>query len=94
MGILNTIQIYGNKKYKVVDTVKFSEEELAEIVDNVVVASDFGKTSCCLFLKGGRTAYIVLSKYAKSNIGDKLNLREAEVDILENEEGQIMRIRG
>lgn len=92
MSILSQLNVYGGA-WKLVNEVSFSDSELEVIEDNIVRASEHG-ASVCLFLKGGGTSYIPLSKDAPTPIGKRMNLRESKVLILERDGERIMRIRG
>lgn len=84
---------YGGK-WSVKETRKFSEEEISMVEKAVVIPSQYG-TSCCFYMKSGLTTYIPMSPDAKSGIGDIVNLREAEIQILEKPgNSDIVRIRG
>lgn len=92
LNILANLEVYAGS-WRVVNTLKFNEEELAAIADNIVKASEYG-SSVCLYLKSGGTSYIPLSTDAKTPIGKKIDLASAEVLVLKRDGERILRIRG
>lgn len=92
-NIFSGLVAYGGK-WEVIGTQKFTDEELNMVDHATVVQSSFG-ASCCFFMKSGSTMFIPMSNDAKSQIGDTVNLHEAEVLTLAKPgEDNIMRIRG
>ena len=92
-NIFSGLVAYGGK-WEVVGTQRFTEEELDLVDHATVVESSYG-ASCCFFMKNGNTMFIPMSNDAKSQIGDTVNLEEAEVLTLAKQgENNIMRVRG
>lgn len=94
MSLFSNLKVYGGK-WAEKATRRFTEDELALVTKAQVVESQYGN-SCCFFMKNGTTMYIPMSNDAKSDVGDIINLSEAEIVTLEkqNEEKNITRIRG
>lgn len=93
MNIFSDKKRYG-AKYSIVESRKFSEEEKSEVTKAIVVASQYGN-SCCFFMKNGTTVYIPMANDAKSDVGDAINLNNAEILILERPgDPRITRILG
>lgn len=93
MNLFSNLKVYGGK-WSVKDSRKFTEEELSLVDKAQVVDSQYG-SSCCFFMKNGTTLYVPMSNDAKSEIGDFVDLRSAEIVTLEKSgETDITRIRG
>ena len=93
MNLFSNLKVYGGK-WSEKSSRKFSQEELALIDKAQVVESQYG-TSCCFFTKHGTTMYVPMSKDAKSEVGDMIDLSSAEIITLEKQgEKDIQRIRG
>lgn len=56
----------------------FSNEEKAEVASATVVPSQFG-TSVCFFMKAGGNKYIPLSNTSKAQVGQSINLDNAQL---------------
>lgn len=92
-NIFSNLQAYGGK-WSEKSSCGFSNEEIALVNRAEVVDSQWG-ASCCFFMKNGTTTYIPMSSDAKSQIGDIVNLSEAQIVTLEKSgEKDILRIRG
>lgn len=93
MNLFSTIKSYGGR-WMEKNSRKFTEEEISLVSKAKVVESQYGN-SCCFFMKNGTTMYVPMSNDAKSDVGDTINLAEAEVVTLEKVgEKDITRIRG
>lgn len=80
-NVLDGLQTYGGK-WEVKETMKFSQNDLNNIESARVVDSPYG-SSCCLFLKSGRTAFIPMASNSKLNIGDAIDPTKAKILVLE-----------
>lgn len=70
----------------------FTDEEIACIASNEVVASQYGKSVCFTMVSGGKT-FIPLSTNSSLNIGDSLDMKTAKVLTLSKAgEADIMRV--
>lgn len=93
MNLFSSLKVYGGKWVEK-SSRKFSQEELALVTKAQVVESQYGN-SCCFFMANGTTMYVPMSNDAKSEVGDIIDLKEAEIVTLEkNCEKPIQRIRG
>lgn len=93
MNLFSSLKVYGGK-WTEKSSRKFSQEELALVTKAKVVESQYGN-SCCFFLANGTTMYVPMSNDAKSEVGDIIDLKEAEIVTLEKSgEKDIQRIRG
>ncbi|MBR4051573.1 MAG: DUF4433 domain-containing protein [Alistipes sp.] len=80
-------------KWSVIKVQKFTQEEI-DLVDHATVVETSYGASCCFFMKNGHTLFIPMSTDAKAEIGDPVNLNEAEILTLHKHgETNIMRIR-
>lgn len=93
MNLFSSLKVYGGK-WNEKASRKFTQEELALVTKAQVVESQYGN-SCCFFMKNGTTMYVPMSSDAKSEVGDVVDLKEAEIVTLEKSgEKDIQRIRG
>lgn len=93
MNLFSSLKVYGGK-WAEKSSRKFTEEELALVTKAQVVESQYGN-SCCFFMANGSTMYVPMSNDAKSEVGDIIDLKEAEIITLEKSgEKDIQRIRG
>lgn len=93
MNVFMTLTQYGGK-WEVKDVRKFSDEEIAMVTKAEVVDSEYGN-SCCFHLKNGNRTFIPMSNDAKSQLGDIVDIKNAEVITLSKEgEDDILRLRG
>lgn len=93
MNLFSTLKAYGGK-WSEKSSRKFSAEEIALVDKAQVVESQYG-SSCCFFMANGTTMYVPMSKDAKSEVGDMVDLSSAEIVTLEKQgEKDIQRIRG
>lgn len=93
MNLFSSLKVYGGK-WAEKSSRKFSQEELALVTKAQVVESQYGN-SCCFFMANGTTMYVPMSNDAKSEVGDIIDLKEAEIVTLErNGAKTIQRIRG
>lgn len=93
MNLFSNLRVYGGK-WAEKSSRKFSQEELALVTKAQVVESQYGN-SCCFFMANGTTMYVPMSNDAKSEVGDIIDLKEAEIVTLEKAgEKDIQRIRG
>lgn len=93
MNLFSNLRVYGGKWVQT-SSRKFSAEEKALVTKAQVVESQYGN-SCCFFMANGTTMFVPMSNDAKSEVGDFINLDEAEILTLEKAgEADIQRIRG
>ena len=93
MNLFSNLRVYGGK-WTQKSSRKFSVEEKEMVTKAQVVESQYGN-SCCFFMKNGTTMFVPMSNDAKSEVGDFINLDEAEILTLEKSgEADIQRIRG
>ena len=93
MNLFSSLKVYGGK-WAVVASRKFTQDELALVTKAKVVESQYGN-SCCFFMANGTTMYVPMSNDAKSEVGDIIDLNEAEIVTLAKQgEKDIQRIRG
>lgn len=93
MDLFSNLKVYGGK-WSEKASRHFTQEEIALVNKAQVVESQYG-LSCCFFMANGTTMYVPMSTDAKSEVGDIINLNEAEVVTLEKVgEKDIQRIRG
>lgn len=93
MNLFSSIKAYGGKWAEKASR-KFSAEEIALVTKAQVVESQYGN-SACFFMANGTTTYVPMSNDAKSEVGDIIDLKEAEIVTLEKDgEKDIQRIRG
>lgn len=93
MNLFSSLKVYGGK-WAEKTSRKFTQDELALVTKAQVVESQYGN-SCCFFMANGTTMYVPMSTDAKSEVGDIINLNEAEIVTLEKQgELDIQRIRG
>lgn len=92
MGILASLRIYA-EGYKVVDTLRFSEEEINAIASAIVRPSEYG-LSVCLTLKRGGQSFIPVGRdtLPRTRVGEVVDLRSAYVNVLQREDDIIQRI--
>lgn len=93
MNLFSNLRVYGGK-WSEKSSRKFTQEELALVTKAQVVESQYGN-SCCFLMANGTTMYVPMSNDAKSEVGDIIDLKEAEIVTLEKSgERDIQRIRG
>lgn len=93
LNLFSNLKVYGGK-WSEKSSRKFTEEELALVDKAQVIESQYG-SSCCFFMKNGTTMYIPMSNDAKSEVGDFIDLKSADIVTLEKQgEKDITRIRG
>lgn len=93
MNLFSNLKVYGGK-WSIKSSRKFTPEELALVDKAQVVDSQYGN-SCCFFMKNGTTMFVPMSNDAKSNVGDYIDLKSADIVTLEKTgELDITRIRG
>lgn len=93
MNLFSSLKVYGGK-WAEKSSRKFTQDELALVTKAQVVESQYGN-SCCFFMANGTTMYVPMSNDAKSEVGDIVDLKEAEIVTLEKTGAEdIQRIRG
>ena len=68
---------YG-AKWDIVNTRRFSEEELAMVESTVIEECNYGLCAKCLMITG-KTMYLNLGKCSNGNIGEKVDLKDARI---------------
>lgn len=92
MNLFSNLKVYGGK-WSVKSTRKFTTEEVALVDKAQVVDSQYG-SSVCFFMKNGTTTYVPLSNDSKAQVGDVIQLSDAEIVTLEKQgEADIQRIK-
>lgn len=92
MNLFSNLKVYGGK-WSVKSTRKFTNGEVALVDKAQVVDSQYG-SSVCFFMKNGTTTYVPLSNDSKAQVGDVIQLSEAEIVTLEKQgEADIQRIK-
>lgn len=77
MSIFSSLREYASK-WNVKAKRAFSEEEKAEVSSATVVPSQFG-SSVCFYMKAGGQKYIPLSNTSKAQVGQSINLDNAQL---------------
>lgn len=77
MSIFSNLREYASK-WSEKARRNFSDEEKAEVASATVVPSQFG-SSVCFFMKAGGQKYIPLSNTSKAEIGQSINLDNAQL---------------
>lgn len=77
MSIFSNLREYASK-WSEKGRRNFSDEEKAEVASATVVPSQFG-SSVCFFMKAGGQKYIPLSNTSKAEIGQSINLDNAQL---------------
>ena len=90
-SIFSNLREYAGK-WSVKERKAFSAEDKAEVVSATVVPSQYG-SSVCFFMKSGGQKYIPLSNTSKAQVGQSINLDNAQIITLgKSGEEDIMRI--
>ena len=77
MSIFSNLREYASK-WSEKARRNFSDEEKAEVASATVVPSQYG-SSVCFFMKAGGQKYIPLSNTSKAEIGQSINLDNAQL---------------
>lgn len=77
MSIFSNLREYASKWSEKARRI-FSDEEKAEVASATVVPSQFG-SSVCFFMKAGGQKYIPLSNTSKAQVGQSINLDNAQL---------------
>lgn len=77
MSIFSNLREYASK-WSEKARRNFSDEEKAEVASATVVPSQFG-SSVCFFMKAGGQKYIPLSNTSKAQVGQSINLDNAQL---------------
>lgn len=77
MSIFSNLREYASK-WSEKARRNFSDEEKAEVTSATVVPSQFG-SSVCFFMKAGGQKYIPLSNTSKAQVGQSINLDNAQL---------------
>ena len=72
---------YG-AKWVPVQTRRFTEEELAMVESAVIEECNYGLCAKC-FMVTGTVTYFNLGKFSNGNIGEKVDLKDARILIME-----------
>lgn len=74
---------YG-AKWDIVNTRRFSEEELAMVESATIEECNYGLCAKCLMVNG-KVKYLNLGKFSNGNIGEKVNLKDARIITMERD---------
>lgn len=77
MGFLDNLRVYA-QKWEETARSTFSKADRAKVEKCTVVESDYG-LSACFHLVGGGVQYMPLSKDVDLEVGDTIDMEEAEV---------------
>lgn len=77
MSIFSNLREYASK-WSEKARRNFSDEEKAEVASATVVPSQYG-SSVCFFMKAGGQKYIPLSNTSKAEVGQSINLDNAQL---------------
>lgn len=92
MNIFENVKIYPDK-WEVTDVRNFTVEEIAAVASAEVVQGDFGLSVCFTMINGGK-AYIGLDGNSSYSIGDKVDVKSAQLLTLSKKgEGDIQRVK-
>ncbi len=89
-NIFATLKHYADG-YTEVARRKFNNAEIAAVRSSNIVKSTWGKSVCFVMYGGGMT-YIPLSRDSKLEIGDTLDVANAELVVLERNGERITRV--
>ena len=79
-------------KWKLSDSRKFSEEEIAAVERTEVVSSQYGNSVCFFMKEGGRT-FIPLSNQSNLGVGESVDMHNAKLLTLSKQgEDDILRV--
>lgn len=91
MNIFNGLQVYAGK-WEESSRRSFSDEEIAAVDSNKVVASNYG-LSVCFFMKSGGQTFIPLSNDATVGLGESVDMQKAKLITLSKKgESDITRV--
>lgn len=91
MNVLTSLKQYAGK-WSIKSKRAFTEEEINSVEKAEVVSSDYGN-SVCFHLVGGGMTFIPLSVESELTPGESVNLRSAELLVLEKSgENDILRV--
>lgn len=83
MGFLSSLRTYA-QSWSETARAKFSKSEIKEVEKATVVESEYG-LSACFFMKSGGRKYMPLSRDVEAEIGDTIDIADAEVITLSRE---------
>ena len=89
--IFETLKKYATK-FNVVEERAFTAEELAQVNNATIVASNYGN-SMCFTMKTGGKCYIPMSNDATLGVGEAVDLTKATILILKRDDEEIKRIK-
>lgn len=89
--IFETLKKYATK-FNVVEERAFTAEELAQVNNASIVASNYGN-SMCFTMKAGGKCYIPMSNDATLGIGEEVDLTKATIITLKRDDEEIKRIK-
>lgn len=91
MSIFSSLRQYAGK-WSLKSSRGFSSEEIAEVKEATVVASQYGNSVCFMLAKGGQT-YLPLSSDSQLGVGENVDLSKAQILTLSKEgEADIFRV--
>lgn len=77
MNVFSGQKIYA-AKWVEINCRNFEEEEIAAVLSNKVVESQYG-LSVCFFMQGGGSVYIPLDENSSKSVGDVIDLTQAKI---------------
>ena len=91
MNIFSSLRVYA-EKWSVKETRNFTNEEIAQVSQAVVVPSDYGNSVQFTMVSGGLT-YIPLDQNSNCAIGEVIDLAKAKLTTLKKDgEADIYRV--
>ena len=91
MNIFSNLRVYAGK-WSVKDVRNFTSEEIAQVVQAVVVASQYGN-SVQFTMKSGGLTFIPLDQNSAKAVGEVIDLTKAKLTTLEKSgEADIYRV--
>ena len=92
MNIFSNLRVYAGK-WSVKETRNFTEEEILQVSQAVVVPSQYGNSVCFMMVSGGKT-FIPLDQSSTLGVGETVDLSKAELMTLTKEgEADIYRVK-
>lgn len=90
-NVFSTGTVYG-ESWSVVASRKFNSEELNAVTSNSVVDSQYGKSVCFHMRKGGMMYIPMSNRGTQPNVGDSIDMTNANLVTLERQGETITRI--
>lgn len=91
MSIFSMLKQYAGK-WSVKETRNFTQEEIASVERNEIVASQYGN-SVCFYMQNGAMTFIPLSTNSTKGVGESIDLTKAKLLTLSKSgEDDILRV--